>query len=225
MGFSKHKTSGKVDTNKVYYGGRHWVGVMYTFKKYPADIQILNFNQIEIFNQENIKITLTAVVHYKLNPKYLKYLHDTYDLQYEKVLEATAVSALKSAAPSFKVDEYRLERAKVAEGLKKSINRALGGNCCPLKNCTGSTLCEPGEWLQKLDKFCTILVKNHREVFNTQSKIFDKFFWENSKLFFELFDYFRKKLHPKCFLSSKYTSLSSQNGKISLIYGTQDLVH
>ena len=173
MGFSKHKTSGKVDTSKVYHGGRHWIGVMYTFKKYPADIQTLNFNQIEIFNQENIKITLTASVHYRLNPKYLKYLHDTYDLQYEKVLEATAVSALKSAAPSFKVDEFRLERPKVAEGLKKSIKKALGGNCCPLKNCTGSTLCEPGELLQKLNKFSTVLVKNHRDVFRTQSNVYD----------------------------------------------------
>ena len=144
MGFSRHKTTGEVDTSKVYFGGRHWIGILKTFKKFPADLQTVVYKDIKIFNKEKLAVTMTCALHYKLRSHDLHYLFQTYDTTYEPVLRGAALAAIKNKAPQFTVNEYRLNRSAVARTLSEGASLELEGNCCG-KDCTKET-CRPGKF-------------------------------------------------------------------------------
>ena len=130
MGFAKRKSTGTVDRSKVYMGGRHFVGVDYTFKKFKADAHIEVFQKMEFFNKEKLSVTMTFALQYFLIPEELKSLHDSYDLGYRPILRNTVKAAIKDAATKYSVDEYRKERPKVSAGLFKAAKVSLGGTCC-----------------------------------------------------------------------------------------------
>jgi len=143
MGFVKSKTTGSVETDKVYQSGRHWIGVTSTFKKFPADFHTLDFPQIRVFNKEKLSIALSCSLQYVLREEDLYLLHDTYDLAYAPIIESTTLAAIKSAAPFYTVDEYRLNRTMVDKGLSDAAAKALGGICCR-KGCEARGDCKPG---------------------------------------------------------------------------------
>ena len=134
MGFVKKKSTGAVDRSKVYFGGRHFIGVDATFKHFRADAHSAVYEKMTIFNMENLQVTMTCSLQYYLIPDELKYLHDAYDLAYEPIIKKTTSSAIKNAATKFTVDEYRKERSKVAAALFTAARIGLGGICCP-KDC------------------------------------------------------------------------------------------
>ena len=111
-------------------GGRHFIGVDYTFKKFPADAHIESFQKMEFFNKDKLTVTLSCSLQYFLMPEDLKRLHDAYDLGYRPVLRNTVGAAIKDAATKYSVDEYRKERTKVAKGLFRAAKISLGGTCC-----------------------------------------------------------------------------------------------
>ena len=138
MGFAKRKSTGKVDTSKVYMGGRHFIGVDYTFKKFRSDAHLEVFTRMTIFNKEKLEVTMTCALQYFLRPYDLKLLHDKYNLGYKPILRKTVESALKTAANQFTVDEYRKQRPKVTKALFNASRVSLGGRCCP-KDCANFT--------------------------------------------------------------------------------------
>ena len=142
MGFAKRKSTGTVDRSRVYTGGRHFIGVDYTFKKFRADAHIEVFQKMEFFNKDKLSVTMTFALQYFLIPEELKNLHDSYDLGYRPVLRNTVKAAIKDAATKYSVDEYRKERPKVATGLFNAAKLSLGGSCC-YKDCK-KYVCMPG---------------------------------------------------------------------------------
>ena len=74
-------------------------------------------------------------------------LHDAYDVGYEPIITVTAGAAIKGAATQFSIDEFRLNRTLVANGMRKAVANALDGGCCR-KDCK-KDYCRPS----KLFKF------------------------------------------------------------------------
>ena len=144
MGFVRHKTTGTVDTSNVNFVGRHWIGVMNVFKKFPADLQTIVYNRVEILNNEKLAVNMTCALHYKLRPEEPHLLFDTYDVLFKPVIKGTALAAIKSKAPQFTVKEFRLNRSLVARTLSEAASQLLGGICCR-KDCNKTADCRPGE--------------------------------------------------------------------------------
>lgn len=142
MGFTRNKATGAVDTTKVYFGGRHFVGVMSEFKVFKTTQFTKQYNNIAVFNKEKMQIIISCSLQFTLRPEDLKPLHDTYDVRYEPVIYVTARAAIKGAATQFSIDEFRLNRSLVADGMKKAVSGALDGNCCR-KDCK-KNFCRPG---------------------------------------------------------------------------------
>jgi len=150
MGFTRNKATGAVDTTKVYFGGRHFVGVMSEFKVFKTTQFTKQYNNIAVFNKEKMQIIISCSLQFTLRPEDLKPLHDTYDVRYEPVIYVTARAAIKGAATQFSIDEFRLNRSLVADGMKKAVSGALDGNCCR-KDCK-KNFCRPGCMDYKLCK-------------------------------------------------------------------------
>lgn len=56
MGFTQQTFTGKVNRSKVYFGGRHFLGFQYGFKKFPRDSQTIEF-KIQIFNADKLEVS------------------------------------------------------------------------------------------------------------------------------------------------------------------------
>eukprot|EP00794_Sanderia_malayensis_P017302 gene17302-19034_t len=154
MGFKQRRSTGTVDRSKVYYGGRHYIGVDYKFKKFKLSVHLEAFNKISIFNKDKLEVSMTCSLQYVLLPDELQSLHDSYDLDYAPVLRTTAQEAIKNAATQFSVNQFRLTRSNVSKTLFEAARVALGGTCCP-KNCQLFTCypgCQPYSTCTKKDK-------------------------------------------------------------------------
>lgn len=130
MGFTKSKTTGSVDTSKVYFGGRHFVGVTTTFKTFRKDVHNEKFDRLTIYNKEKIEVTMTCSVQYELRSEDLALLHDTYDVAYKPIIRSTVLAAIKGEANKYTIEQYRANRPFVAKGLADAAANALGGKCC-----------------------------------------------------------------------------------------------
>eukprot|EP00795_Rhopilema_esculentum_P013461 gene13461-4338_t len=161
MGFVKDRFTGKVDRSKVYLGGRHYIGIGKLFKKFPKNMQILDFN-LSVFNAEKLEVFISGVILYELNKDELKHLHDAYDLGYKPIVDKIALEAVKNAAPVFTVQEYRLQRSKVEAELYGSVKRTLLGTCCPKYNGTFAAVpgCKKYETCNMAEKGMFCIVKN-----------------------------------------------------------------
>ena len=56
LGFRKRKSSGTVDTSKVYESGRHLVGPDTTFKPFPADAHFETFDRVTVFTSDKLQV-------------------------------------------------------------------------------------------------------------------------------------------------------------------------
>ena len=101
MGFTRNKATGEVDTSKVYYGGRHFVGIMYEFKKFKTTKFSKQYNRINVFNKEKMQIVISCSLQFVLRPEDLKELHDAYDIRYEPIITLTAGAAIKGLEIAF----------------------------------------------------------------------------------------------------------------------------
>ena len=95
MGFLKNKATGFVETDEIYFVGRHYVGVTKTFKKFNSDMHTEQYPKLSIYNKEKLEVTMTCSLQYLLRPEDLKDLHDEYDVSYKPVLRTTALAAIK----------------------------------------------------------------------------------------------------------------------------------
>ena len=139
--FVKQKSTGKVDTNKIYTGGRHWIGPDYTFKTFRADAHFEDLPKITAFTTDKLEVTISCAFQYFLRPEDLADMHKEYDLFYRPVVRSTALAAVKSKAALISMTDYLKNREKVELQIFESLALRLGGQCCR-KDCVSRANCK-----------------------------------------------------------------------------------
>ena len=64
-GFVRRRTTSKVDTSKVYDGGRHLIGPDFQFKAFYSAAQFIYFSHIPIFTKDNLEVKFNDNFVYK----------------------------------------------------------------------------------------------------------------------------------------------------------------
>ncbi|XP_045167398.2 uncharacterized protein LOC123530708 [Mercenaria mercenaria] len=129
-GFRRQKSTGWVDTSKVYSGGKHFLGPDYEFKTFKADAQYLNLHNIRVFTRDKLEVSVTAHAQYFIRKDELPLLHAAYDIYYEDVMRSSAVDAVKGAIPVYNTTELRTKRQEIEAVVYKAVRERLGGECC-----------------------------------------------------------------------------------------------
>lgn len=141
-GFRRRKSSGTVDTSKVYSSGRHLVGPDTEFKVFPADAHFVEFQHVTVFTSDKLQVSISARFQYFLRPHQLHFLHKNYDIHYKDVLKNNALDAMKGKATLFSTREYIRERMRIERELYNALRDRLGGTCCE-KDCQQKNNCVP----------------------------------------------------------------------------------
>lgn len=129
-GFVRSKFSGAVDTNYVYAGGRHFIGLISEFKEFYASAQFVKYDHIPIFTTDNLEVIISVEFQYFLIKEDLKLLHDSYDIRYQSIIVNNAKDALKNAITKFDTDEFITNRTVIQDHLLMGLRQRLGGICC-----------------------------------------------------------------------------------------------
>ncbi|KXJ14768.1 uncharacterized protein LOC110238398 [Exaiptasia diaphana] len=130
IGFAKQKSTGKVDTTKVYTMGRYLIGPDYTFKKFRSDAHFEKLVKIGVFTKDKIEVEISFAFQYFLKAEDLHDLHQQYDLFYKPIVRSTANAAIKSIAADITISDYLRKRETVENKLFKAVADRLGGKCC-----------------------------------------------------------------------------------------------
>lgn len=118
-GLSQRKSTGSVDTSKVYSGGRYFVGPDATFIKYRADAHQVNLEQLAVFSagasESSIgtSFMLDIMFSYTLKEEEIGALHRESAKSYKSVIEARTKEAIKNEAVFVTFQEYFTERLVV----------------------------------------------------------------------------------------------------------------
>lgn len=139
-GFSRRRTTGKVDTSHVYAGGRHFIGPDHEFKEFYAAAQFVYFGHIPIFTTDNLQVSMSIELQYFLIKEDLKLLHDTFDIRYQSIVVGNAKDALKNSVTKFDTDAFIDNRTIVQDEVLRGVRSRLSGICC-LPNCKTVASC------------------------------------------------------------------------------------
>jgi len=91
-GLGQRKSTGKVNTDKVYKGGRYWLGPDHTFLKYPADEHILFLDDLAVFSdggEDSVGLTFLVDIYltYAINEQEVGELHKELARSYRSVVK------------------------------------------------------------------------------------------------------------------------------------------
>lgn len=141
MGFLQQKSTGRVDTSRVYEAGRHFVTADYTFRVFPRDSHFVSFTDLFVFaapsettqaeeGRSSFEMTIDVSFQYFIRPSELANLHSEYELQYSSIVINTAESAIKSQN-QFTPEQFILNRSLIESTMLSAVQERLGGlRCC-----------------------------------------------------------------------------------------------
>lgn len=128
-GLKIRKTSGHVDTDKVYGNGRYQLGPTYDFIKYQADAQYVEFERLGVFSKSisNSSIGLSFQVDvfftYFLIQEEVGELHQDLATSYRAVIESMAKGAIKNeAAASVSFTDFFQDRDRVESRFRTAVD-------------------------------------------------------------------------------------------------------
>lgn len=125
-GLKQRKSTGSVQTDKVYSGGRYLNGPDMTFIKYRADAHLVHLEEIGVFSdggEGNVGLSFKIDVDftYKLKKDEVGELHRDLAKSYESVILARTNDAIKNSATSVKFFDYFNNRKKVEQQFREAV--------------------------------------------------------------------------------------------------------
>ena len=129
FGLEIRTTTGAVDTEKVYSGGRYMTGPTYDFLRYPSDAHLEDFEDLSVFssggNNESIglEFILDLDFTYLLRKDELGDLHQELAQSYKAVIASRAKDAIKNEAIFFTFSDYFKERKLVEQRFREAVQR------------------------------------------------------------------------------------------------------
>lgn len=157
MGFAMSRTTGDVETEKLYTAGKHAIGPDKKFKTFLKSVHHENFKLAKVSTSDKLEIGLYTHFQYFLRPHQLVTLHEKFDRYYRPILKTNALDALKNKAVYYSTREYIRERVRVENALEEAVRERLSGKCCEKDcgkpnepicrvGCKGYAGCDSDEW-------------------------------------------------------------------------------
>ena len=127
-GLLQRKSTGKVDTTKVYGSGRYAVGPDYTFLKYRADAHSLQLDDLSVFSSSGgsntsigLEFLLDIDLTYTLVKDEIGMLHTSLASSYNSVISSRAKDAVKNEAVFITFEQFFQARVAVETRLREAV--------------------------------------------------------------------------------------------------------
>lgn len=133
-GLKQRKSTGTVDTGKIYGAGRYMLGPDYTFLKYRSDAHHEHLEGLGVFSAGatnssiGLEFRLDIDFTYQLRKKDVGQLHRELASSYAAVILSRAKDAIKNEAIFISFNEYFQKRREVEERLRVAVQKRWNAN-------------------------------------------------------------------------------------------------
>lgn len=125
-GLKQRKSTGKVNTGRVYDGGRYLNGPDFKFFTYKADAHHVKLNQLSVFSSggnESVGLSFEIDVDftYFIIEEEIPTLHTDLAKTYERVVESRTIDAIKNTATTVAFQDYFQKREDVEVRFREAV--------------------------------------------------------------------------------------------------------
>jgi len=125
-GLKQRKSTGRVNTDKIYGKGRYFVGPDHKFLKYQADAHLVQFDDLAVFSDggaDSVGLSFLIDVDftYFLNQTEIGQLHKELASNYKSIILSRTSEAIKNSATTVKFDDYFKDRKAVELQFRDAI--------------------------------------------------------------------------------------------------------
>jgi len=142
-GLVQRKSTGSVDTSKVYDGGRYFIGPDYTFIKYQASAHLESFEALGVFSAPEASKNSSVGLEFKIDLDFSYFLikdeigevHQESAGNYRPIIRSRAQEAIKNvAADKVSFTEFFEDRKRVEALFREAVEDRW--NSPPKLHCT-----------------------------------------------------------------------------------------
>jgi len=149
MAISRNKISSRIEDDKVYFEGRHYIGVSNEFILYPMAWQLVEFTDddatgivdfickveepLDAATSESLAVQVEISLYFTIPPQQLINFYTTYGINYQDSLANECKKVLKETVTQFKYEDMFKYRYNISEFMKEKVSRALERRRCNLE--------------------------------------------------------------------------------------------
>lgn len=149
MAISRNKMTSHIEEDKVYFEGRHYLGVGNEFILYPMAWQLIEFTDdvnvgetdyvckvdtpLEAFTNDGLDIIIEVSFYFTIPPQQLINFYTNFGINYEDSLANECKTVLKNTAAQFEYSELFKGRIPLSKAMIKNLGRTLASRRCHLE--------------------------------------------------------------------------------------------
>jgi len=149
MAICRNKLSGHIEEDRVYFEGRHFIGVGYEFITYPLAWQLVEYTDDESIGKADfickVDVPLDAAtskgqpmsvelsLYFSIPPQQLINFYTSYGTLYQQSTADECKNDLKNTLTQFKYEEIFNGRLRISEAMTNTLNRTLARRRCRLE--------------------------------------------------------------------------------------------
>jgi len=154
MAISRNKMSNRIEEDKIYFEGRHYLGVANEFIYYPMAWQLVEYTDDDAYGNgtknvgyickvedtpldaatnDGLPVEVELSLYFTIPPQQLINFYTTYGVRYQDSLANECKKVLKDTVTQFKYDEVFKGRLNISAVMKTQLTKALSRRRCVLQ--------------------------------------------------------------------------------------------
>jgi len=151
MAITRNTISSVVDKEKIYFEGRHFIGVANEFITFPMAWQLIEYTDdedvggkvdyvckvedtaLDAGTSEGLRVTVEVSVYFSISPDQLVDFYTTYNTNYQDSIANECKRVLKDTVAKFKYEELFKGRLNITKAMTTELNKALSRRRCILQ--------------------------------------------------------------------------------------------
>jgi len=151
MAISRNKMSSRIEADKVYFEGRHFLGVGNEFIYYPMAWQLVEYTDdtsdetivdyvcsiddtpLDAATNDGLPVEVEVSLYFTIPPQQLINFYTNYGINYQDPLANECKKVLKDTVTMFKYDEVFKGRLNISSVMTSELTKALGRRRCVLQ--------------------------------------------------------------------------------------------
>lgn len=121
----------KLDDDKVYTSGRHYVNVGGSFYKFPRKLNYVEYtggNSVDVWSKDGQEMHLEASFYYKLREDKIFDIFYMMGDKYPQIIEGIAAETIRDVATSFDTLEFFTNRSAIDDAISSALAHRLYTN-------------------------------------------------------------------------------------------------
>jgi len=153
MAISRNKISHRVDVDKVYFEGRHFLGVGNEFIYYPMAWQLVEYSDddsdddifavdyickiedtpLDAATNDGLAVEVELSLYFTIPPQQLIFFYTNFGEKYQDIIANDCKKALKDTVTKFKYEEVFKGRLNISSVMKSELTKTLARYRCVLQ--------------------------------------------------------------------------------------------